>query len=277
MRVVLASQNADRLAAAVDELRAEGAEVVGVPTDVSDEAAVRALATATLDTFGAVHVLVNNAGVWAPGYAWEISRADWEWVIGVNLWGPIHAIRVFVPHLLEQPEAHVVNVSSAGGLMAATVHSPYSTAKHGLVGLSKGLRADLALKGANVGVTLVCPGAVSTAIMSQIENTGPGGIPREDGRARARGAGRVGLDRCLHRRRHPRRRRRRHGRHRDPREPLLAPPERGRSSIRSSSRSSTTSNTNAEPRRASRVQAGSGIRPSMRIAAAASGPRQPSR
>jgi NAD(P)-dependent dehydrogenase (short-subunit alcohol dehydrogenase family) len=179
MRVVLASQNADRLAAAVDELRAEGAEVVGVPTDVSDEAAVRALATATLDTFGAVHVLVNNAGVWAPGYAWEISRADWEWVIGVNLWGPIHAIRVFVPHLLEQPEAHVVNVSSAGGLMAATVHSPYSTAKHGLVGLSKGLRADLALKGANVGVTLVCPGAVSTAIMSQIENTGPGGIPRE--------------------------------------------------------------------------------------------------
>jgi len=178
MRVVLASQNPDRLAAAVDELRAEGAEVVGVPTDVSVEAAVRALATATLDTFGAVHVLVNNAGVWAPGYAWEISRADWEWVIGVNLWGPIHGIRVFVPHLLEQPEAHVVNVSSAGGLMAATVHSPYSTAKHGLVGLSKGLRADLALKGANVGVTLVCPGAVSTAIMSQIENTGPGGVPR---------------------------------------------------------------------------------------------------
>jgi NAD(P)-dependent dehydrogenase (short-subunit alcohol dehydrogenase family) len=178
MRVVLASQNVDRLAAAVDELRAEGAEVVGVPTDVSDEAAVRALAAATLDTFGAVHVLVNNAGVWAPGYAWEISREDWEWVIGVNLWGPIHAIRVFVPHLLEQPEAHVVNVSSAGGLMAATVHSPYSTAKHGLVGLSKGLRADLALKGANVGVTLVCPGAVSTAIMSQIENTGPRGVPR---------------------------------------------------------------------------------------------------
>jgi NAD(P)-dependent dehydrogenase (short-subunit alcohol dehydrogenase family) len=178
MRVVLASQNADRLGVAVDELRAEGAEVVGVPTDVSDEAAVRALAAAALDTFGGVHVLVNNAGVWAPGYAWEISRADWEWVIGVNLWGPIHAIRVFVPLLLEQPEAHVVNVSSAGGLMAATVHGPYCTAKHGLVGLSKALRADLTLKGANVGVTLVCPGAVSTAIMSQIENTGPGGVAR---------------------------------------------------------------------------------------------------
>jgi NAD(P)-dependent dehydrogenase (short-subunit alcohol dehydrogenase family) len=178
MRVVLASQNADRLAVAVDELRAGGAEVVGVPTDVSDEEAVRRLADAAVEAFGAVHVLVNNAGVFAPGYAWEISRQDWEWVVGVNLWGPIHAIRTFLPHLLAQPEGHVVNVSSAGGLMPATVHGPYSTTKHALVGLSKALRADLALKGANVGVTLVCPGAVLTEITTQVQNTGPGGIPR---------------------------------------------------------------------------------------------------
>lgn len=178
MKVVLASQNEARLSAAVDELRATGAEVLGVPTDVADEAAVQRLAAATLDAFGAVHVLVNNAGVFAPGYAWEISREDWEWVMGVNLWGPIHAVRAFLPHLLEQDEGHVVNVSSAGGLMPATVHGPYCTTKHAVVGLSKALKADLALKGANVGVTLVCPGAVATAITTQLENTGPGGVPR---------------------------------------------------------------------------------------------------
>jgi NAD(P)-dependent dehydrogenase (short-subunit alcohol dehydrogenase family) len=178
MRVVLASQNEHRLDAAVAELRATGAEVLGVPTDVADEAAVQRLADATLDAFGAVHVLVNNAGVYAPGYAWEISRAEWEWVMGVNLWGPIHAVRAFLPHLLAQEEGHVVNVSSAGGLMPATVHGPYCTTKHGLVGLSKALKADLALKGAAVGVTLVCPGAVATEITTQIQHTGPGGVAR---------------------------------------------------------------------------------------------------
>jgi NAD(P)-dependent dehydrogenase (short-subunit alcohol dehydrogenase family) len=178
MKIVLASQNEERLRAAVDDLTAEGATAIGVPTDVSDRHAVERLAHATLDAFGAVHVLVNNAGIYAPGYLWEIPHEDWEWVVGVNLWGPIHAIRAFMPHILQQPEGHVVNVSSAGGLMPATVHGPYCTTKHAVVGLSKALRADLALKGANVGVTLVCPGAVSTAITTQIQNTGPGGVPR---------------------------------------------------------------------------------------------------
>jgi NAD(P)-dependent dehydrogenase (short-subunit alcohol dehydrogenase family) len=178
MKVVLASQNAQRLRAAAEELNADGFDVVGVPTDVGDEAQVFALAEATLDAFGAVHVLVNNAGVFAPGYMWEISGRDWKWVVDVNLWGPIHAIRAFVPHLLEQEEGHVVNVASAGGLMPAAVHGPYCTTKHAVVGLSKALRADLGVKGANVGVTVVCPGAVRTEITSQIQNTGPGGVPR---------------------------------------------------------------------------------------------------
>lgn len=177
MKVVAASQNPTRLDEAVADLRPLG-DVIGVATDVSDLAAMQRLAEATLAAFGAVHVLVNNAGVFAPGYAWEISAEDWEWVVGVNLWGPIHGIRTFVPLILEQPEGHVVNVSSAGGLMTSTVHGPYSTTKHGVVGLSRSLRADLELKGANVGVTLVCPGAVKTEITSQIENTGPGGVPR---------------------------------------------------------------------------------------------------
>jgi NAD(P)-dependent dehydrogenase (short-subunit alcohol dehydrogenase family) len=178
MRVVIASQNEARLAEAADALRAHGGELLAVPTDVSDRASVERLAEATIAEFGAVHVLVNNAGVWAPGYAWEISERDWEWVVGVNFWGTVYGIQVFVPHLLRAGEGHVVNVSSVGGLMTAPVHSPYSATKHAIVGLSKGLRADLRLKGAAIGVTLVCPGMVKTNIMSQLETTGPGGKPR---------------------------------------------------------------------------------------------------
>lgn len=178
MRLVLASQNAERLAHAVDELRQDRVPVIGVATDVGDEGQVRALADAAIAEYGAVHVLVNNAGVFAPGYLWDISSEAWKWVMDVNLWGPIHGIRAFVPHMLTQEEGHVVNVSSAGGLMPAGVHGPYCTTKHGVVGLSKALRADLAIKGADIGVTLVCPGAVKTPITSQIKTTGPGGIPR---------------------------------------------------------------------------------------------------
>src|SRR5690348_11509706 len=104
MKLVLASQNAGRLQAAVEELRSGGADVVGVPTDVADPAALAQLADAAVSAFGGVHVLVNNAGVYVPGYLWEISQEDWEWVVGVNLWGPVHAIRTFLPLLLAQDE-----------------------------------------------------------------------------------------------------------------------------------------------------------------------------
>jgi NAD(P)-dependent dehydrogenase (short-subunit alcohol dehydrogenase family) len=178
MKVVLASQNAERLAAATDELARDGHDVLGVPTDIGEEAQVFALAERAVEAYGPVHVLVNNAAVFAPGYMWDIPARDWQWVVDVNLWGPVHAIRAFVPQMLDLDEAHVVNVSSAGGLMPAGVHGPYCTTKHAVVGLSKALRADLAIKGANVGVTVVCPGAVKTAITSQISTNGPGGVPR---------------------------------------------------------------------------------------------------
>ncbi|MBW2496790.1 MAG: SDR family NAD(P)-dependent oxidoreductase [Deltaproteobacteria bacterium] len=178
-KLVIASQNADRLRRAEDELASLGAEVLAVPTDVERRTDVERLAERTLDHYGAVHVLVNNAGVYAPGYAWEIRREDWEWVIGVNLWGPVYGIQAFTPHLLAQDEAHIVNVASAGGLMTAPCHSPYSASKHAIVGLSKSLRAEFAMKQVNVGVTLVCPGGVVTNISSQFETTGPGGKPRE--------------------------------------------------------------------------------------------------
>ncbi len=121
---------------------------------------------------------MNNAGVYAPGYAWELGDDDWDWVVDVNYWGTVNGIRVFMPHLLEQDEAHVVNVSSAGGLMTAMCHGPYTSTKHAIVGLSKGLRVEVAMKESNVGVTLVCPGGVATNISSQFDRSGPDGKPR---------------------------------------------------------------------------------------------------
>ena len=177
-KLVIASQNAERLARAEEELASLGAEVLAVPTDVEKRDEVERLADLTLERYGAVHILVNNAGVYTPGFAWEVPREEWEWVIGVNLWGPVNGIQAFTPHLLAQEEAHIVNVASAGGLMTAPCHAPYSASKHALVGISKSLRAEFSIKQANVGVTLVCPGGVATSISSQVETTGPGGKPR---------------------------------------------------------------------------------------------------
>lgn len=180
MSVVMASQSAERLSRAADEVLALGASVLAVPTDVGKKQDIERLAEQTLERFGGVHVLVNNAGVYAPGYMWELSDEDWDWVVDVNFWGTVNGIRIFMPHLLEQEEAHVVNVASAGGLMTAYCHGPYTSTKHAIVGLSKGLRGDLAIKQANVGVTLVCPGGVATNITSQFDRSGPGGSPRGD-------------------------------------------------------------------------------------------------
>lgn len=182
MSIVMASQNAERLARAEAEVVSisDRTKVLAVQTDVEKKEDVERLAARTIEHFGEVHVLVNNAGVFAPGYSWEISDEDWQWVFGVNFWGALHGLQAFVPHLMEREEAHIVNVSSAGGLMTAPCHGPYTASKHAMVGLSKGLRAEFAMKQANIGVTLVCPGGVSTAITSQLETTGPDGKPRED-------------------------------------------------------------------------------------------------
>lgn len=179
MRVVMASQNEERLAAAVEQVRKIGPDVIGRRTDVGKLSEIEALAEAALASFGAVHLLVNNAGVFRPGYMWELSLEEWRWVVDVNLWGTVYGIKVFVPHLLRAGEGHVVNVSSTGGLMTTPVQGPYTATKHAMVGISKGLRADLAMKGAAIGVTLVCPGMVATNITTQLETNGPGGRPLE--------------------------------------------------------------------------------------------------
>ncbi len=171
MKVVLADIEAEPLQLVETELRGAGAEVLSLITDVADPDAVRELAATTLDRFGGVHLLFNNAGVGAGGKAWECTVKDWEWTLGVNLWGTIHAINTFVPIMLAQENAcHIVNTASIEGLWARPGHAPYQVSKHGIVCLSEVLYQDLKFDGAKIGVSVLCPGAVDTNIVDSWRN-----------------------------------------------------------------------------------------------------------
>ena len=170
MRLVLADIEETALEGAAENLVDRGAEVLAVPTDVTDAAAVDALAAATFDRFGTAHVVCNNAGVVAAGATWVIPLAEWEWVLGVNLWGVIHGIRAFVPRLVEQGEGHVVNTASIAGLGPLPFASPYNASKHAVVGISSALFHEFALSGSPVGVTVLCPGFLSTNLMDSERN-----------------------------------------------------------------------------------------------------------
>jgi NAD(P)-dependent dehydrogenase (short-subunit alcohol dehydrogenase family) len=170
MRLVLADNDEDLLTRAVDELRAEGFEALGVPTDVRDAAAVDALAAAALDKYGRIDIACNNAGVWTLAAQWETSLDEWRWVVDVNLWGVIHGIRTFAPILVDNPDGGwIVNTSSVAGLFPHPFNGPYTATKHAVVGMSKALRHELAARtNGRVGVTVVCPGRVRTAIIDNL-------------------------------------------------------------------------------------------------------------
>lgn len=180
MKVVLADVEPGPLDAARDELDASGADVLAVPTDVSDAAQVEALAAATLDHFGGVHLLCNNAGVGGGGPSWEVPLEDWSWVLGVNLWGVIHGIRAFVPHLIAQDEGHVVNTASIAGFAYAPMMGPYNASKAAVVAISETLQRDLELQGSKVGVSVLCPGWVNTRIHESDRNRPGGPVERSD-------------------------------------------------------------------------------------------------
>src|SRR5437660_3348982 len=131
LRVVMADVEAAPLDAAAERLAGSGAEVLAVVTDVARPEQVDALRDRALDAFGAVHVVCNNAGVGSSGAGplWEMPRDDWDWLMGVNLGGVLNGIRAFVPLLLEQPAAHVVNTASIAGLTAGVLGA-YSVSKH---------------------------------------------------------------------------------------------------------------------------------------------------
>ena len=171
MRVVLADVEAEALAEVEAELRAGGADVKAIVTDVAKKEDVKALAQHTIDVYEGVDLLINNAGVAAGSSLWESTSNDSQWVIGVNLWGVIHCIREFVPIMLAQNTAgHIVNTSSIAGLTTYHPSALYHLTKHGIVALSEQLHHDLAIRGANIKVSVLCPGFVNTKIMDAERN-----------------------------------------------------------------------------------------------------------
>lgn len=169
-RLVLSDVEAQALEAAVAEIEATGAEAIGVPTDVSNPDAVEALAEAADRRFGAVHLLFANAGVMQDvGPTWERPLEDFDWVFGVNLWGPLHCVRSFVPRMLERGEpAHVVITASMSGLTVVPGNAAYQMSKHGTVALAETLFHELV--DTTVGVSVLCPGYVETGITRSDRN-----------------------------------------------------------------------------------------------------------
>ena len=171
MKVVLADIEEAALNQAENELKATGARVLSVRTDVSKPGDIELVAQKTLDTFGAVHLLFNNAGVGAGTTIWESTLADWQWVIGVNLWGVINGIRTFVPIMLAQDtECHIVNTASIAGLLSYHPVSAYQVTKHAIVALSEHLYYSLAQKKAKIKTSVLCPGWVKTRILDAGRN-----------------------------------------------------------------------------------------------------------
>ncbi|MTJ80464.1 MAG: SDR family NAD(P)-dependent oxidoreductase [Telmatospirillum sp.] len=165
MRLVLADLNEAALAATVEEFERAGTAVVPVTVDVSDEAGVQNLADVAFSRWGTVSLLVNNAGVALAKTAWTTTAKDWEWVIGVNLYGVTNGLRAFLPRMLEGGEAgHVVNVASIAGLLSEPGLAAYNASKFAVVAVSESLQHDLTLRKAPIKVSVLCPGWVKTRI-----------------------------------------------------------------------------------------------------------------
>ena len=172
MKVVLADIEKETLEKTREELKASGTDVISVVIDVSKAENIEKLAKKTIDAFGEVHLLCNNAGVAAPGALWECIVSDYSWVLGVNLWGVIHGIRTFIPIMLQQDnECHIVNTSSMAGLFPGDpANGIYSITKQAVVALSESLRAIFAQNESKIGVSVLCPGIVNTNIVDSERN-----------------------------------------------------------------------------------------------------------
>jgi NAD(P)-dependent dehydrogenase (short-subunit alcohol dehydrogenase family) len=176
MNLVLADVQQDALDQAATELQAAGAQVLAVQLDVSKAHEVEALGRAVQQRFGAPHFVFNNAGVGAGGLIWENTAQDWEWVIGVNLMGVAHGVRVFTPMMLEAAKAdpayqgHIVNTASMAGLLNAPNMGIYNASKHAVVSISETLYQDLALVTDQVSASVLCPFFVPTGISQSHRN-----------------------------------------------------------------------------------------------------------
>lgn len=180
MRVALADVEGLALEAARRALAEAGHDVIGVVADVGLADAVDALAERVVEAFGGVHVVCNNAGVFAGGLSWEAPLSDYEWVLRVNTWGVIHGIRSFVPRMLAQDEpGHVVNTASMAALTSAPLSGAYYMSKHAVLALSETLHHELALQQAKIGVSVVCPELIRTGIGHSDRNR-PSHLKRDD-------------------------------------------------------------------------------------------------
>jgi NAD(P)-dependent dehydrogenase (short-subunit alcohol dehydrogenase family) len=167
LHIVLADVQDDALAAAARQIGERGVDVLTVRTDVSKPDDVEALAAQTLQRFGGVHVVCNNAGVAPRSDAWFGPLSSWEWVMGVNFWGVVHGCRVFLPHLVTG--GHIVNTASIAGLMPGFAPS-YDASKHAVVAITEDLFTTLRVAGAPIGVSVLCPGWVRTNIVEADRN-----------------------------------------------------------------------------------------------------------
>lgn len=197
MKVVLADVETDALLKAEAELSALGTTVLSVLTDVSQAKSVANLANRAFEKFGAVHLLFNNAGVGGGGSIWDTTLEDWDWVLGVNLWGVIHGVREFVPKMLAQgAEGYIINTASVAGLLSAPGLGAYNVSKHGVVTLSETLWHELNQMGANVKVSVLCPGFVKTRILESHRNR-PAGTPPVYADSAVRGAILKGMETAI--------------------------------------------------------------------------------
>jgi len=179
MALAFAAEGMDLALADVDEkglketeeaATRRGVRALRMPVDVSKAADVDALAERTLKELKAIHLVCNNAGVSPLGAVWEASVADWQWILGVNLWGVIHGIRAFTPHLVAQNEGHIVNTASVAGLISPPGSGAYNATKHAVVTLSESLYHDLRERKSAVGVSVLCPAYVPTGIVDSERN-----------------------------------------------------------------------------------------------------------
>lgn len=177
MKVVLADVETTALEKTTSEMKAEGADVTPILCNVAEKKDVERMASEAVHAYGTVHVLCNNAGVGMTGFTWEIDLKDWEWVMGVNLWGVVYGIHYFTPIMLKNGEpCHIVNTASMAGLTNGPNMAPYYTTKNGVVSVSETLYKEFEMLGANVGVSVLCPGWVNTRIHESDRNRPSGPV-----------------------------------------------------------------------------------------------------
>ncbi len=168
--LIITDLDEDRLKGTTAQVRALGRKVLPIRADISRRDEVEALCNKALDEFGRVDILMNNAGVALYADIIDTDLADWEWLLGINLWGPIYAMHFLLPQMIARKSGHIINISSWVGLLGIPANGAYAASKFGIVGLSESLRAELEQFG--IGVTVVCPGIVQTNIFKAIRVRG---------------------------------------------------------------------------------------------------------